>query len=129
MRAEAGRLVRFGVVGLSNTILTLAVFALLTAEGAPSPVASAVAFCAGAANGYVLNRSWTFRGSRRGPGTLVRYAAVQALGAGFSAAGVALASSDLSLRRLVAEAVVLPIVTLITYSLSRTLVFRASTLA
>jgi len=129
MRAEVGRLARFGIVGVSNTLLTLAAFALLTAAGISSPVASAAAFGLGAANGYVLNRSWTFRGSRGGPATVVRYVSVQGLGALSSAAGVALASSDLDLRRLAAEAVVLPIVTLLTYTLSRTLVFRGSRLA
>ena len=123
MRAEASRLLRFGVVGISNTLLTLAAFWVLTGLGAGAPLASALAFAAGAVNGYVLNRSWTFRSSRRGPATIARYTAVQVLGAGLSAAGVAMASTDLSLRRLAAEGFVLPLVTLVTYALSRRLVF------
>jgi putative flippase GtrA len=128
-RAEAERFVRFCLVGVSNTILTLATFALLGALGiAPAP-ASGLAFAVGAANGYLLNRSWTFRSTRRGPRTVARYVAVQALGAVFSAGGVALASADLSLRGLVAEAVVLPFVTVLTYGLSRRMVFGGSRLA
>jgi putative flippase GtrA len=128
-RAEAERFVRFCLVGVSNTILTLATFALLGALAiAPAP-ASALAFAVGAANGYVLNRSWTFRSARRGPATIARYVAVQALGALFSAGGVALASADLSLPRFVAEAIVLPFVTLLTYTLSRRIVFGGSRLA
>lgn len=116
------RFVRFGVVGASNTVLTLAAYEVLTRAGVEATAASGLAFAVGAANGYVLNRSWTFR-ARGGAATLVRYVAVQGLGALLSAAGVGLATSDLSLRRLAAECVVLPAVTLVTYTLVRTVVF------
>jgi putative flippase GtrA len=125
MRTELQRLVRFGVVGVSNTLLTVAVFAVLTGLRLPAAPASALAFAAGAANGYRLNRSWTFRVHVGGWVTVARYTAVQLLGAGLSAGGVALVSSDTSLRRLAAEAVVLPVVTIITYTLSRRVVFGA----
>jgi putative flippase GtrA len=124
MNRELTRLLRFGLVGVSNTAVTLASYALLAAGGLPAPSASAAAFALGAANGYRLNRSWSFRGSRQGPGTVARYVGVQALGTLLSGAGVRLVSSDLALRRLAAEVVVLPVVTLVTYVLSRTLVFR-----
>jgi putative flippase GtrA len=122
MRAEVMRLVRFGLVGVSNTVLTLAAFEVLTRAGVDATVASGLGFAAGAANGYLLNRSWTFQ-ARGGVTTLARYVAVQALGAALSAAGVALATTDLSLRKLAAECIVLPLVTLVTYALARTVVF------
>jgi putative flippase GtrA len=124
MRREATRFARFCVVGALNTLLTLTAFAVLTAAGIPSPAASAAAFALGAANGYALNRAWTFHATG-GAATLARYVAVQTLGAASSAAGVALVTNDLELRRIAAEVVVLPFVTALTYSLSRTLVFRA----
>lgn len=128
MRAEALRLLRFGAVGMSNTALTVIAFALLSRAGvAPGP-ASALAFALGAANGYLLNRSWTF-GARGDPATFLRYIAVQALGALLSGGAVALASTDLELRRLAAELVVLPGVTLLTYTLCRRVVFTRPRLA
>lgn len=128
MTAELHRFLRFGLVGALNTALTLLTFTLLThAEVAPA-AASASAFAAGAANGYWLNRSWTF-GSRGGPATLSRYVAVQGLGALCSAAGVSLASSDLALHRLAAECVVVPFVTLLTYTLARRVVFQPQRVA
>jgi putative flippase GtrA len=122
MRAEVMRLVRFGLVGVSNTVLTLAAFEVLTRAGVEATAASGLGFAAGAANGYLLNRSWTFH-ARGGVTTLARYVAVQALGALLSAAGVALATTDLSLRKLAAECIVLPLVTLVTYTLARSVVF------
>jgi putative flippase GtrA len=122
MRAEVVRFVRFGMVGISNTVLTLVAYEILTRVGVADTAASALGFAVGAANGYVLNRSWTFHADG-GAATLARYVAVQGLGALLSAAGVGLATSDLSLRKLAAECVVLPLVTLLTYTLARTVVF------
>jgi putative flippase GtrA len=127
--AEVFQLLRFGAVGVSNTVVSFSTFALLVALGVPSPVAAAAAFAAGAANGYRLNRAWTFRVAPGGPGTLARYVAVQALGAGLSAGGVALLRADAGVASLLAEAIVLPCVTLVTYSLSRRLVFAGPRLA
>jgi hypothetical protein len=60
---------------------------------------------------------------------VARYVAVQALGAALSAAGVALAITDLDFQHLAAEVLVLPWVTLLTYTLSRRLVFARREIA
>jgi putative flippase GtrA len=125
MRAEIVRFVRFGVVGISNTVLTLVAYEILTRVGMADTAASALGFAIGAANGYLLNRSWTFQ-AQGGTATLARYVAVQGVGALLSGVGVDLATSDLSLRRLAAECVVLPAVTLVTYTLARTVVFPSA---
>jgi putative flippase GtrA len=123
MTKELSRFCRFGTVGVANTLLTLVTFTLLTRVGVESSLASALAFGAGAINGYLLNRAWTFHAS----GSLPRYVAVQLVGAACSAGGIALASSTLDLRHLIAECVVIPAVTLLTYTLSRRLVFGLNT--
>lgn len=69
------QLVRFGVVGVTNTALTAATYALLRVGGAPALVAAPIGFAAGAANGYVWNGRWTFRA--RPPGAVHRYLLVQ----------------------------------------------------
>jgi putative flippase GtrA len=120
VRAELGRLVRFCVVGLANTLITLSSYTALIAVGCPAEAASAVAFALGALNGYHWNARWTFAVR----GTLWRYVGVQGLGAGLSAAGVAAARGQ-GAARLTAELVILPAVTLITYCLSRRFVFSS----
>lgn len=72
-----GELARFLLVGLANTAISFGAYAALTAAAAPPALAAAAAFSAGAANGYVLNRRWTFRAR----GSVVRYAVVQLGGA------------------------------------------------
>ena len=121
MSAELARVARFALVGVANTLITLAAFAAARRRSAsPRRAASALAFALGAVNGYQLNRRWTFRGvaaGRRVATSRCRRSAPRS-----SAAGVALARGD-GLPRLAAELVVLPVVTLLTYALSRRLVF------
>ena len=119
MSAELTRIARYVIVGASNTLLTFVTYTALIAVGLAAPAASAVGFAVGAFNGYHLNRRWTFGGGR---GRVLRYVAVQGVGAAASAAGVALARGD-GLGRLPAEMIVLPAVTLMTYVLARTAVF------
>ena len=118
---ELGRLARYAAVGVANTVVTLVAFALLTGAGLDTPAASAAAFAAGAANGYRLNRRWTFASDARGRMLLARYVAIQALGAAVSAGGAAALVGLLAVARLTAEAAILPAVTIMTYVLSRRL--------
>jgi putative flippase GtrA len=117
-----GQIVRYCAVGVVNTLLGLAVDALLLALGAPLLVASAIGFTAGACSGYSLNRRYTFaaRSSATAGGI---YLAVSACGLAldtvlvrlFAAAGAdALASFLLAL----------PLVTLATFAANRRLTFR-----
>jgi len=100
--------VRFAVVGVGNTLVSLGAFVLLTHVAAPAMLAGAAAFGAGAVNGYVLNARWTFacRGSKP------RYLAVQLAGLGMTTvlAGTAGTAGYL---------VGLPVVTLVTFAANR----------
>lgn len=122
-RALAGQALRFVLVGATNSALTLSAYALLVLGGVPSPMAAALGWALGAANGYRLNRGWTFRSALRGLTPAARYVAVQALGAGLDALGVWLAVGDGHLHRLEGEIAILPAVTLLTFALCRGWVF------
>jgi putative flippase GtrA len=113
------RLVRYATVGVANTLLTFVAFAVLTHAGVAATFASALAFAVGAMNGYALNRRWTFRTR----GRFGRYVAVQALGAACSAAGIVIVAAAITARRPLDECLVIPAVTLLTYTLSRRVVF------
>ena len=125
MTAEARRIVRFCIVGVSNTVVTLGVFALLVGLELPAPLASGLAFCAGATNSYQLNRRWTFAGLGRAPHAVLRFVVSQGAGALASAGGV-FVLIHAGWPRLAAECVILPCVTIALYSVSRLLVFRSA---
>ena len=121
--ALAAQAFRFALVGATNTALTLGAYAALTLAGVPGPLAAALGWMIGAANGYRLNRGWTFHSALRGLTPAARYVAVQALGAGIDAVGVALVVGDGHLHRLEGEIAILPAVTLLTFALCRAWVF------
>src|ERR1700692_3924649 len=69
---------KFGIVGVSNTLLTFAVYTLLLKVfGVWYLAASAIGFTVGAVNGFLLNRRWTFREHVGGALTPVRGGVVQ----------------------------------------------------
>ena len=121
--ALTGQAVRYLLVGVSNTAITLVGYAVLVAGGVPAVAASALAFAAGALNGYRLNRNWTFRSARRGAGPGARYLLVVTLGLGLNAAAVALAVRGVGLPKIAGEVAALPPVTALTFVLARSWVF------
>jgi putative flippase GtrA len=121
--ALLGQLVRFALVGASNTAITFVSYAALTAAGAPAVVAAALGWALGAANGYRLNRGWTFRSRRGGARLAARYVAVQGLGAGVDALVVVTAVGAAHEDHLVAQLVALPPATALTFILCRRWIF------
>jgi putative flippase GtrA len=80
---------RFLIVGVGNTGISFVVYRLLLLVGTPYVLAAPLAFAAGAANGYVFNRRWTFA-ARDTTRSRVLYVAVQAAGAASTSGLVAL---------------------------------------
>jgi putative flippase GtrA len=69
--------VKYGLVGVTNTLASLGVYALCVHFGMWYLAASALAFGVGAINSYLLNRNWTFQAQGRHSTTVARYAVVQ----------------------------------------------------
>lgn len=116
------QLCRFALVGVANTLLSYALYSALVALRVPYEVAGVVGFTAGALNGYVLNRRWTFacEDSRR---ARARYLVVQLGGLGATTALLWLVVAVGATGRIAAYAVTIPIVTLATFSANRTWAF------
>lgn len=75
-------MLRFGVVGVVNTLLSLALYTLFVRVGIPYLAASAIAFSAGVVTGYVLNHAWTFGATSRHLESGPRYVVVALAGLG-----------------------------------------------
>ena len=113
------QLVRFGVVGCSNTALSWCAYALLVRSGVGVLFASALAWTLGALNSFLLNRRWTFRSSARWAPELVRFGAVQCAGLALDVLLLAALTRDAGVDKLLAQALVYPATTLATFALSR----------
>lgn len=69
--AEALRVARFALVGLSGTLLDLALLALFKiALGLPTLPANVLSYSVGILNNFTLNHAWTFREARPLRGSL-----------------------------------------------------------
>jgi putative flippase GtrA len=122
----APQLGRFLVVGLSNTVLSFLVYRLLLAVGAWYVLAAPLAFAAGALNGYIWNRRWTFAA----PDTTrarVLYVAVQAAGALSTSVLVLFFVGALGTGRVWAYLAAIPPVTLCMFAANRLWTFGKRT--
>jgi len=117
--------VKFGIVGISNTLLTFAVYTLLLKVfGVWYLAAAAIGFCVGAVNGFLLNRRWTFRGHVGDALTPLRWTIVQGCGLGLNEGLLYLLVHDAHLDKLVAQALAMGVVTVSTFTANRAWTFR-----
>jgi putative flippase GtrA len=123
-----GLVARFGLVGLANTVLGLAVIAALDLGlGLDPHLANAAGYGAGLLVGFLLNRSFVFRSKAAVAGAGARFA-VAALccfalnQAALSAAGVVLEQGDW--RRLAAQMIGMGVYSVSLFLVCRYWVFR-----
>lgn len=78
--------VKFGLVGVLNTLVHYLVFLLLyRLAGLAVTVASAIGYMVGVANSFILNRRWTFRVSGSGAGSeFVKFTVVNIISMGIN---------------------------------------------
>jgi putative flippase GtrA len=118
--------VKFGIVGVSNTLLFLAVYTLLLEVfGVWYLAASAIGFVVGAVNGFLLNRRWTFQGHVGDALTPVRWGVVQGSGLALNLGLVYLCVDGLGLDELIGQAIAIAIVVVVTFLANRAWTFRA----
>jgi len=116
---------KFGTVGVSNTLLTFAVYTfLLKVVGVWYLAASAIGFIVGATNGFLLNRRWTFRGHVGDAFTPVRWGIVQGCGLGLNLGLLYVLVHDAGLDELLGQAFATAVVTVITFFVNRAWTFR-----
>ena len=117
--------VKFGIVGVSNTLLTFVVYTiLLKGFDVWYLAASAAGFAVGATNGFLLNRRWTFREHVGDSLTPVRWAIVQCGGLAINEGLLYLFVHDAHLDKLLAQACATVVVTLSTFFANRAWTFR-----
>jgi putative flippase GtrA len=113
------QLIRFGVVGCANTVLSWCAYALLAWLGVHYLLASAIAWILGALNSYLLNRRWTFRSRARHAPEVVRFALVQGGGLALDVMLLDALTRDAGVQHLLAQALVYPATMIATFLLSR----------
>ncbi len=119
---------KFALVGVSNTLITLLVYTfLLKVVGMWYLAASAIGFIVGATNGFLLNRRWTFREHVGDALTPVRWAVVQGCGLAVNEGMLYVLVHDAHLEKILAQVAATVIVTITTFLANRAWTFRAHT--
>ncbi len=117
--------IKFGIVGVSNTLLTFAVYTLLLKGfGVWYLAASAIGFVVGAVNGFLWNRRWTFREHVGDAFTPVRWGIVQGCGLALNEGLLYLLVHGAGLDKLLAQACSIAVVTVLTFLANRAWTFR-----
>jgi putative flippase GtrA len=120
-----GQFVKFGIVGVSNTLLSFAVYTvLLKGLGMWYLAASAISFAVGAINGFLWNRRWTFRGHVGDALTPLRWFVVQGCGLVANLGLVFVFVHDVGMGELVGQACAIAIVVVFTFLANRAWTFR-----
>ena len=117
------QLVRFSVVGVANTVISFVSYRLLLAVEVPYLLGAAMSWAAGAVNGYVFNRRWTFR-ARDSSLARIRYVIVAAVGAGSVSLLVWLFVRGAGIPKLEAFLAAVPVVTVSTFVANRAWTFK-----
>lgn len=123
-RSGLAQFLRFGLVGVANTLTTWAVVRALAPLAGVS-LASVAGYAAGMVQSFIVNRLWTFRDTRSGAGwqrEAVRFVAVNLVCAGLFTLTTTLVAPWLGLTLATLAGVAL--VTPVGFILNRTLVFR-----
>ena len=120
--------VKFGIVGVSNTLISFAVYTLLLKVlGVWYVAASGIGFAVGAINGFLWNRAWTFRGHIGDALTPVRWFVVQTCGLLVNLGLIYLLIDGAGLDKLVGQAMTIAVVTVFTFLTNRAWTFRGHT--
>lgn len=110
--------VRFLIVGVANTLISLVVYRALLALGVWYVVSAPIAWGAGVVNGYIFNRRWTFR-ARDTRRSRVLYALFGAAGAGAASLLVFLFVRGVEIGRFEAYLAAAPLITVSTFLANR----------
>lgn len=124
MRLRLAELVRFGLVGLSSTLVYFVVYAALVWAGTPYVLASIAGFGLSAGWGYVLHHRYTFRTQGGSVQSLAGWLALQGTLLGVNVAALSVLVHGAGLDRIVAQLIVLPFIPLLSYAVGRRLVFH-----
>jgi putative flippase GtrA len=119
--------VKFGIVGVSNTLINFAVYLLLLKVfDVWYLAAAAIGFGVGAVNGFLLNRRWTFEGHVGDSLTPVRWAIVQSCGLGLNELLLFFWVGVVGVDKILGQALAIVVVTTVTFLANRAWTFRMS---
>jgi putative flippase GtrA len=116
-------LIKYLIVGGSNTVISLLLYYLLLKIGINYLVANALCFVVGVLLGYTLNTLIVFKGSLYFK-SLIKYSTIYLFSLVFSSGALFILVHYFELNKMLAQILVTMIVTVLNYVLIKTIVFN-----
>lgn len=121
-----GQMIKYGLVGVINTLITLIIlFVLQNAFGVSYKISNAVGYIAGFINSFVLNKLWTFKGNSSSTfSQFIRFALVFAVCYVLQLGLVILLVETIHINKNISQLIGMVFYTLIGFLLNKLFTFR-----
>jgi len=129
MLKKARQVLSFSLVGVMNTLVDMAVFALLHGAASVDPALSqGISYSCGVLNSYIMNRVFTFRVKKKaGVSEAARFAAVNLVSLGLSVGALYLIENYTAINVFAAKAGITLLTMVVNYLGFKLFVFKSGT--
>lgn len=119
------KFIKFGLVGVLNTLINWIIFALLNFVGVYYIVANVIAYAIATANSYIWNSKWVFKyNGKDKKETTAKFIILNLIGLALNTAILYFLVDILSLNKLVGLVITTAIVMIINYIVNKIWVFK-----
>ena len=119
------KFIKFGLVGVLNTLINWIIFALLNFVGVHYIVANVIAYAIATANSYIWNSKWVFKyNGKDKKETTAKFIILNLIGLALNTAILYFLVDILSLNKLVGLVITTAIVMVINYIVNKIWVFK-----
>lgn len=116
--------IKFGIVGVSNTLITFLVYNILLKLGVNYLVANVIGYICGMINGFIWSKKWVFKVEDESKMYFVKFALVNLLSLAVSTGLLMILVKQLSLNSTVAQLITTCITVVINYLLNKVWTFN-----
>lgn len=109
------KFIKFGLVGIVNTAITMIIFNILHFMGVNYIVANSIGYIGGMANSYLWNNKWVFKSESKDVSTVVKFIIVNLIVMGINNVLLILLVNKIGIATVIAQVIALVITTIINF--------------
>ncbi len=111
--------IKFGIVGVSNTLITFAVYNILLKLGINYLIANIIGYICGMINGFIWSKNWVFKVNNESKMYFIKFALVNLLSLAVSTGLLMVLVKQLSFNTTIAQLITTCITVVINYLLNK----------
>jgi len=116
--------IKFGIVGVSNTLITFVVYNILLKLGINYLVANIIGYICGMINGFIWSKNWVFKVNNESKMYFIKFALVNLLSLAVSTGLLMVLVKQLSFNTTIAQLITTCITVIINYLLNKIYTFK-----